>query len=467
MMYDISHIIMMGDSLSDRGTAYHRYILGFIPMRWLTGLEGVSPEGRFTNGLVWTDHLAASLASEFTIDKFIRDEHFDASDISDAVIDHDPKIENQVHHYYDLNNDLYVKYRGRNFVRNYDEGGLTSHSYKGMPSKSISRYFKRLFLSTLEEKRNNLLAYDKQHHISNAEKSKTLIIEWSGANDLITVNEKPSKCEVDQAIKDRIKNIRELIKNGYRHFVLFNLPDLSLTPRYQAKSEDEQLIAKKYSIYFNEQLKIESEKLQSEYPDCNIDIFDAYSEFQDLYNNPEKYNLDKDKRNLSYIKSPDFKINSNRTSPSTGYMFWDDIHPTADVHAILAETFCDKYRFKYSFIAPKIKFENNQNEFSEEQLCHLFHKKFYEKLEKDKSSLFGRFAHSNSNSKHIHRMMPLRDILKQALYEEDKHVCEIMSDLGWMDHKGNLNMTLSAIKAAKDDLDLEVESSSRHYDMLN
>src|SRR5690348_16949398 len=110
MKYDISHIIMMGDSLSDRGRINHRLLFGIIPMRWVSGLEGVSPDGRFTNGLAWTDHLAASLANEFIIDKLEINKKYNASDIADAVINRDPKIEKMIHDYFNLKNDLFVKF---------------------------------------------------------------------------------------------------------------------------------------------------------------------------------------------------------------------------------------------------------------------------------------------------------------------------------------------------------------------
>ncbi|VVC75314.1 hypothetical protein AQUSIP_06030 [Aquicella siphonis] len=63
----ISHFVMMGDSLSDRGTMDRRKLFGVIPMSWLSGLAGRSPRGRFTNGFAWSDYISAMLADEFII----------------------------------------------------------------------------------------------------------------------------------------------------------------------------------------------------------------------------------------------------------------------------------------------------------------------------------------------------------------------------------------------------------------
>ena len=49
----ITQLIIMGDSLSDRGTLNQRKLFGLIPMSYLSGLSSKSPRGRFTNGFLW------------------------------------------------------------------------------------------------------------------------------------------------------------------------------------------------------------------------------------------------------------------------------------------------------------------------------------------------------------------------------------------------------------------------------
>ncbi len=84
-------------------------------------------------------------------------------------------------------------------------------------SSSITRFFTRLIASTLKEMRDAIISYDNQNKISSKQKAETLIIEWSGANDLVTLNAKPSKEEVDKAIAARVENIKQLISKGYRN----------------------------------------------------------------------------------------------------------------------------------------------------------------------------------------------------------------------------------------------------------
>ncbi|MBX3709220.1 MAG: SGNH/GDSL hydrolase family protein [Gammaproteobacteria bacterium] len=348
---NISHFIVIGDSLSDRGTMYKRKLFGFIPMRSLSGLKGRSPADSFTNGYPWVNHLIAFLANEFTIKKIKDEMHLDTADISDAVISQDLKTKAILNDYYHLKDDLGVDFNNVNFMRNYAEGGLTSHDYSWRFSINLKRFFARLILSTLEKKRNELLHYDQKHQLSEKQKLKTLIVEWSGANDLITVNKRPSRLEVENALFDRINNIKQLIKNGYRHFILFNLPDLSLTPRYQTKHSNERENAHQWSAYFNKQLSAVIPILRAKHPDCTIEIFDVNKEFSDIFNNPEKYYFDKNKRAMSYLDSTEFMM-KNGTSPSQGFIFWDDVHPTADVHVRLAWRFLEKYREIFDFSEP-------------------------------------------------------------------------------------------------------------------
>ena len=267
----IKNLIMMGDSLSDRGTLNKTLLFGCIPMSYVEGLEGRSPDGRFTNGMVWSDHVCAEIASDFTINRAKKRWHLDDTDISDAVIHGDKRILKAIKESYSLDDDKFINYDGKLWIRSYCAGGLTSHNYSWNLSTSIIRFFMRIIVSKLEEMRQQLFNYDKQQKISNEQKAETLIIEWSGANDLVAVNAKPSHEEADKAIAARIDNVKKLIASGYRNFVLFNLPNLSLTPRYQALGKTEQDNAQECSLYFNEQLKKACEQLNEDYPHCSID----------------------------------------------------------------------------------------------------------------------------------------------------------------------------------------------------
>lgn len=351
----ISHFITMGDSLSDCGTLDHKKLFGLIPFSTLSGLAGRSPKGRFTNGFVWVDHLSAILANHFIIN-FLEKSGKSLEDIADGIITHDEGEEKLLKHDYNLDKSWYVLFNGHDFIRSYDEGGLTAHNYSHTPCLSPTLFATRLIVETLGSMRAKLVKDDEEKKRSTEHKANALIIEWSGANDLVTVNSEPSEQEVIDAIAARVKNIEELIKHGYQHFILINLPNIALTPRYQVKSEKEKQEMHDICELFNKNLNEACRKLHREHPHCFIDVFDVSKQFNEIYQHPEKYHLDKEKLTQPFTTSKDFKTpGPDGISVASGYMFWDEIHPTADVHALIAEIFYEHYRHQFIFEAPDIK----------------------------------------------------------------------------------------------------------------
>lgn len=441
----ISHIVMLGDSLSDRGTMNNRRLFGLIPMGRLIGLYQTSPDGRFTNGYAWTDYLATMLSNEFIIRDLKQSRGLDSTDVADGLINRDRNIAPIIEQSYTLKKDWVVDFEGKNLVRSYNEGGLTAHDYWGELSKSIIVFFSRLILATLAGMRKKMLLDDRAHEFSAQHKAETLVIEWSGANDLITANEKPSVAAVNLALNERVKNVKTLIKNGYRHFVLFNLPDLACTPRFQAKSEEERANAHDCIETFNLLLSRACQQLSDTYPHCSIQIFDVHRFFKQLYKHPEPH-FSKDKLKIPYRTSKDFALTTNGTSPAHGYMFWDDVHPTADMHAQLAEFFYRKIKLEYNFTEPEIEAAQKGHflNISEEALLMSFKKKYVEKLSEDRHGFFGSFRRSNMH----YQTATLDQILTHALYEGGHRSLYVIKELQWLDDKNNLNLNIPALKAA-------------------
>lgn len=429
----IKNMVMMGDSLSDRGTLNKSLLFGCIPWSVVGGLKGKSPTGRFTNGLVWSDHVSAKIASDFTIKRVQKKWRMDDTDIADSVITHERKIMHAINDNYSLDDDNFVNFYGRLWVRSYCLGGLTSHDYSWTLSSSIVRFFKRLVVSTLEDMATRVLNYDKEHNLSFEHKAQTLVVEWSGANDLVTVNAKPSIEEVDKAIKARVENIKKLIGAGYRNFILVNLPNLALTPRYKALSQKEQDNAQKCSLYFNTELQKACDQLNQDYPHCSTDAFDVNTTFEKIYNNPSPYFFDKDKLTKSYVDSADFNDPSDGMSQARGYMFYDDIHPSADLHALLASYFYENLAQKYELLEPNKTCLKKRPDLTEDSLLQCFRKHYELKLRQDQSGFFGsrtsRLDYKNAN---------LETIFRHALNEGGTRTLNVLIGLGWLNQQGEL-----------------------------
>ncbi len=417
----ISHVIMMGDSLSDRGTLNKRKLFSLIPMAILSGLRKRSPEGRFTNGYTWADQFSAIISEELIIQEQ-KEKGKRSDDIADEVINKSPVIEKALKEDFSLNQDTYVNFKGQDFIRNYDEGGMTSYDYSSRFTVNLKLVAEQTILSTLDQKRRLLLEDDKARGITDEHKKQSLVIEWSGANDLVTVNSKPTVEEAEKAVSARIDNIEKLIAHGYENFVLFNLPNLALTPRFKKQSHKEQFNAELVSRYFNKKLQESMDRLQKKYPHCNLTVFDVNNIFEDAYKRPQKHHLDPKKLTEPFVESEDFKKNEKH---APGYFFWDDLHPTATVHRILGDAFYEQYSKIYRFVQPH------------ETLVQQFKENYGQKLENDLRGCFSFFK--RSRIKYLAKDLTVDKILKHALYGGGKRTKKVLIGMGWIDKKGNLS----------------------------
>nr|WP_231950239.1 SGNH/GDSL hydrolase family protein [Legionella lansingensis] len=428
----------------------HRKLGGVIPMDGISGLKGKSPKGSFTNGYVWDKDFGNDVAEEAII-KELKRQGKDSTDISDAIIDHDESVEKPLHDDFNLGDYRQTKFKNQDFIRYYTEGGLTSYDYSGRLTANLKLLATEKILATLDEKRNLLLQDDKARGIPPEHKKQTLITEWSGANDLMTVNEKPTKEAAEKAVAARLKNLEELIKNGYENFVLFNLPDLSLTPRFQAQSKEEQQNAREVSDYFNELLAEKVARLKEAYPDCSIDIFDVNTFFHDAYEHPEKYKLDPKKLRTPYTKSDDFELDkTNDTSPAPGYMFWDDVHPTAYVHELIAEKYYEEYSKKYNFSAPH------------ETLLEQFKENYGQRWEDDLRGWFSFWRESNIGYKNP--KLTLEMILDHALNEKGCRTRDVLVEMGWINQEGKLISKNPFLVEAMQELEQKKLEHEEHND---
>lgn len=464
----IKYLIFMGDSLSDRDTFAKRQILyGLIPNNLIVDLSK-SPHGRFTNGFTWDDYLCEMLVSRFLAKKIETETKLDAEDISDAVIDRDPQIEPKVQAENTLEIDTRVDNLGERFARSYCEGGLTAHNYSRSWVFSFTLMLAREIVATLDEKRTLLLSDDKRLAVSDEEKQSTLVIEWSGANDLLTVNARPTIEEADSAITARLRNITELYKNGYRHFHLLNLPEIDLTPRFQDKkiNDNERENAKKVCAYFNKKLKDECLLLQEKYPGISVEVFDINNVITKIYENPEHFGFDKTKLKTPFINSSEYNMAPNHTSHAEGYLFWDDIHPTAKAHAKLALAAFHHIEQTCQFSAPPPTAATDARRMFE-KFMHLYK----HKLKSDKESIFsmyGTTTYDNLLSKLHAEHATIDDssnypailaiILQHGIHENGARTRGVLLELGWIDSKNVIAVSNPALAAAKNHLDTYAET---------
>jgi 3-phytase len=255
----ISQIVVFGDSLSDCGNVF-------------AATGGATPaapyyEGRFSNGPVWVERLAARL----------------------GVPTLSPSQSG-----------------GLDFAYGGAETG-DGFSSKGTP---------------------NLLLQHTLYGLSHTPARGDLFVIWGGSNDLFThVGTSPSP-DVTPWVGGVAELIRTLSANGAQQFLVANLPPLGETPSLRAAGLQTQGNA--LATEFNTALASELVSLRTTLG-VTIHEVDAHRLFTEAVADPAKFGL-------TNVSDWAYDAAAGAVVPNPGeYLFWDDAHPTATVHAALGD----------------------------------------------------------------------------------------------------------------------------------
>lgn len=294
-------IVFFGDSLSDNGNLHRLIKLPQSPPYYL---------GRFTNGTTWAEDLGKHFYDKYTIG-----------------------------------------------VINYCYGGATTILHNPKTDPFIAP-------TTLEAE-----LYSYYAHSLRVDKSQVLYVFWIGANDYLY-----EKADID-TLTDSVVNkmawaMTSLISKGANKFLILNLPDLATTPYAKASQLTDRL--HRISEMHNKKLNDKINQLKTEYPAAQFVALDVYTIFNDLLSNPEKYNQQyqtslkdtvepclKETTFQTNTGLEDADLNNNDLkqamnipllaqtyrlgksyilcSNANEHIFWDFVHPIANVHQILSD----------------------------------------------------------------------------------------------------------------------------------
>jgi hypothetical protein len=185
-------------------------------------------------------------------------------------------------------------------------------------------------------------------------------------------------------------------------------------------------------------------ELSINYPHCSIELFDVDAIFTQVYQKPADYHFDAAKFKVPYIKSEAFRINQDGTSPATGYMFWDDVHPTADMHALLADMFYLKFSMKYGFSPPQADAVEAKINVSEDLLLKAYQNVHAKKVAKQQTSLFRGVRRPRA----AREAMSLENILELAIHGGDRQALSTLKELQWLNKQGGINLNIPVLKKA-------------------
>lgn len=284
-----SNLFILGDSLSDSGNVALMTAQRSTPP--FSTLMATAPyaSGRFSNGPVWAEQLAADL-------------HLSAA----------PSL-----------------LGGTDFAF----GGARSGPLPGLPataSPTLRQQLQMLLASPWSK--NGRLPSDSLFAVG---VSATIYETAALAAALTAAGVDPTTVDLkvnailDAAVANLAGVITALSAAGAMNLLILNAPDLGLTPA--ARSAGLAAEATLISASFNDLLAAELASLAATLP-VNLHSFDLFQMLREVVAQPERFGL-------SNATDPCIHVNTTVDpfcANPDAYLFWDEIHPTTAGHAVLA-----------------------------------------------------------------------------------------------------------------------------------
>ena len=150
--------------------------------------------------------------------------------------------------------------------------------------------------------------------------SSSLVVVWGGINDFATNG--LTTLTADHAVSDIVALITTLQALGAKQILVPGIPDLGLTPLYQAEGKGG--YANYVSDYFNQKLRVSLPP--------GVLFYDTATLFRKMIKNPGVYGL-------TNVTQPCYVVNNGVCQNPYQYLYWDLLHPTEHIHQILGHEF--------------------------------------------------------------------------------------------------------------------------------
>ncbi len=186
--------------------------------------------------------------------------------------------------------------------------------------------FRGLFIDDIDEQVDEFLSRD-------AVDPNALTVVFAGANDLLDGN-----LDVSLPVGNLVADLQRLIAAQAERLLVLNLPPLGVTPRFngdpvQAATMNE------LTSEFNSALSVALDGVETSHPNVTIFRLDVAGLVNEVMTDPGAFGF----VNVTDPAAPGLEPGDSSydasliVSDPDRYFFWDDLHPTAAVHAILAE----------------------------------------------------------------------------------------------------------------------------------
>jgi phospholipase/lecithinase/hemolysin len=171
--------------------------------------------------------------------------------------------------------------------------------------------------------------------------STALYTMWAGSNDVLDIansTETPAQQQatVQQAVNNEVGSIDGIIAHGAKDFVVMSVPDLGVTPYEKARPASDAASSALAQDYNND-LGAALQKIMASGA-ASIDYVNTYAMLDAAVASPSTYGF-------TNVTQPVWSGNLTSSSSGTlaatgaaqnGFLFFDNLHPTATGHAWLA-----------------------------------------------------------------------------------------------------------------------------------
>ncbi|NNF59752.1 MAG: phospholipase [Gammaproteobacteria bacterium] len=166
--------------------------------------------------------------------------------------------------------------------------------------------------------------------VSGVADSNGLYIIWGGGNDVRT-----NDADTANTATDIASIVSNLIAAGATNFLIPNLPNIGLTPESLGPGDGapggDAATMTALTLAHNNALADQVAALAAANPTLNIQLFDVFSIFNGMIDNPESFGFS----NVD-TRCYDEDAGTVCGNPEE-FVFWDGIHPTAAAHAFLGD----------------------------------------------------------------------------------------------------------------------------------
>lgn len=163
-----------------------------------------------------------------------------------------------------------------------------------------------------------------------------LFIYLAGANDLAGSTVIPPQTDISVPLANTLNALQLLLGAGAQNILVSNLPDLSLTPRFNGLPEPEVTALSELVTAYNAGLSEIVDGLATGVPTAEFIEFDFNGLFLDTVENADSFGFTNVTNSCLGDFTPPFDFDFSVCDDPDSYLFWDDFHPTTQANEIVA-----------------------------------------------------------------------------------------------------------------------------------